>query len=218
MSDETQISKELLERAYALSSDAETRALYRDWATSYDQTMMDGLAYLTPRQTAQLFASHQKDKSARILDVGSGTGLAGEELARLGFENIDALDYSPEMLGVARLRETDGRAVYKTMIEADLNHPLKLASESYDGMIATGLFTHAHVGASCLRELFRLLKPNSLFATTVHKDVWASGGFETTVHELEDEGILKTLHSREGKYFETDQEPMGHYIVWESLK
>lgn len=210
-------SKELLERAYSLSNEGETRALYRDWARTYDQTMLGGLSYLTPKKTADLLLQHQPDKAARILDVGCGTGLAGEALARHGFKTIEALDYSPEMLQVARDRTVNSRTVYKTILEADLNQPLALENNTYDAMIATGLFTHAHVGAGCLDELFRVLKPGGKFAVTVQKDVWQAAGFAEKTALMEADSLMRTLYSKPGKYFETDQEPAGFYIVWEAL-
>ena len=50
-------SAELLERAYGLDDDEDTRRLYRDWAETYDNTMLDGLGYLSPRLISQLLAS-----------------------------------------------------------------------------------------------------------------------------------------------------------------
>jgi len=70
----------LVQRAYALSSAEESKALYRDWATSYDQSMLDGLGYLTPTLTAELLTRHLDARDAAILDIGSGTGLAGVAL------------------------------------------------------------------------------------------------------------------------------------------
>lgn len=217
MSTKSNSSEALLARAYALSSDEETKALYQDWASTYDETMLDGLSYLTPENTAKLLST-VTDKSALILDVGSGTGLAGQNLAERSFKNIHALDYSPAMLGVAKARQHNGNQVYGEIIQADLNQKLTLKSNAYDAIICTGLFTHAHVGAGCLPELFRILKPRGFFATTVHKDVWGEGGFEEVVNRLTQEGILKT-HSKElDIYFEADEEPQGFYILWECLR
>ena len=210
-------SEALLARAYALSNDKETKALYQDWASTYDETMLDGLAYLTPTKTADILCSVVSHKSALVLDVGSGTGLAGQNLAERGFKNIHALDYSSEMLGVAKARQHGGKQVYSEIIQADLNQKLALSTNTYDAIICTGLFTHAHVGAGCLSELFRILKPNSFFATTVHKDVWQEGGFEEAIKALTQAGVLKT-HSKElDIYFETDEKSQGYYIIWECL-
>ena len=52
----------LLERAYALESDEQSRALYRDWAETYDQTMLDGLNYLSPATVAGLLARHMPNR------------------------------------------------------------------------------------------------------------------------------------------------------------
>lgn len=211
-------SEELLKRAYALDNDADAKALYDDWAETYDQTMMDGLKYLTPRKTASLLKEAALPLDARILDVGSGTGLAGEHLARLGYTNIDALDHSAAMLRTASEKFLDGNIIYQACIEADLNEPLSLQTNSYDAMICTGTFTHAHVGANCLHELFRILRQGGLFACTVQKDVWEPAGFLETVKELAANETLKTRGMVMDIYFETDEEPEGWYILWEKLK
>jgi predicted TPR repeat methyltransferase len=202
-------AKELLARAYDLHDEAETKALYRDWAETYDDTMMDGLGYLTPARTAALLAEHLDDRQTAMLDIGCGTGLAGAELARLGFTVIDALDYSAEMLAVAARRN-----VYRDFFEADLNRPLDIAASSYGALISTGTFTHAHVGADCLDELFRILQPGGLFACTVHKDVWVPAGFAAKAEALNGAGTLETLSSQPGPYFADSAEPDGYFILW----
>lgn len=206
---EMQAAEELLARAYALQDDVQARALYRDWAATYDETMLDGLGYQTPAKTADLLVAFLTDRDAAILDIGSGTGLAGAELAAKGFTAIDALDYSPEMLAVAR-----ARGVYRRLIEADLNAALDLPDATWDAMICTGTFTHAHVGGKCLGELFRLLRPDGLFACTVHGDVWESGGFAAEVSRLATAGILETLHHEPGAYYASSRVPEGFYILW----
>ncbi len=199
----------LLARAYALKDAGEARALYREWATSYDATMLEGLGYLTPARTADLLAAYAEGRDCRVLDVGSGTGLAGAALAAHGFTNIDALDFSPQMLAVAQ-----ARGVYAKLIEADLTQPLALPSDSYDAMICTGTFTHAHVGAQCLDELFRVLAPGGMFACTVHKDVWHSAGFSVKIASLERAGTLAVLYHQPGIYYRGSVEPEGYYCVW----
>lgn len=60
-------AEDLLRRAYALSGEdpAETKALYRDWAETYDGTMMDGLDY-----------------SAEMLAVAQAKGRIGQSFLR----------------------------------------------------------------------------------------------------------------------------------------
>ena len=53
-----------------------------------------------------ILKEHLKEpaKNVSILDVAAGTGFFGEGLAKAGFNNITALDYSAEMLEVASKR------------------------------------------------------------------------------------------------------------------
>ena len=131
---------DLLKRAYDLKSDDETHALYRDWADTYEDTMLLGLGYLSPALVSDALANHVQDKSAVTIDIGCGTGLAGLALAGHGFKIIDGLDYSAEMLEVAA-----GHGIYRNLIEADLTKPLCLPSASYACAICTGTFTHLQV-------------------------------------------------------------------------
>jgi len=199
----------LLARAYAVKNDAEAHQLYTEWGETYDRTMLDGLGYRTPAHTADLLHRHLDTPGAMLLDVGSGTGLAGAALAKLGAYTMDALDYSAAMLEVAR-----HRGVYRELIEADLNAPLALPDEAYDALICTGTFTHAHVGANCLGELFRILKPGGLFACTVHKDIWEPQGFAETTAAMADAGTLETVLFEPGEYYAESPEPEGWYILW----
>jgi SAM-dependent methyltransferase len=149
----------LLERAYSLERDEQSRALYRDWAETYDETKLDGLAYESPARVASLLAQHLMDRDAAVLDVGCGTGLLGRELAEHGYLCIDGLDFMPEMMLIAQ-RVGD----YRAFITADLNEPLGIPSASYAGACCCGTFTHGHVGAECQDELFQILKPGAPFA------------------------------------------------------
>jgi predicted TPR repeat methyltransferase len=204
-----QTARQLLHRALALESPQAAQELYRDWAGTYDQTMLADLGYLTPSVTARLLFEHLPAADALILDVGSGTGLAGAELNSLGCTNLHALDFSAAMLAQAA-----SRGIYDKTIEADLTLPLALSDSSYDALISTGTFTHAHVGAACLDELFRILKPGGLFACTIHKDVFEPAGFRAAIVRMEQSGVLSRLYFEPGPYYSTSTEPDGWFIVF----
>lgn len=201
---------ELLERAYSLETDEDTHALYRDWAETYDNTMLDGLGYVLPALVARLLADSTNTRDGAVLDVGCGTGLAGAELARHGFTTIDGLDYSADMLSVAGKRGN-----YRNLIEADLTKPLELSTASYDAAICTGTFTHGHVGPGCLSELFRLLKPGSPFAFSVNAGVWQEMGFEESLDRIEQDGIAKRISRTAGVNYRTSGAPDSWFNLYE---
>lgn len=200
----------LLARAYALSSPAESRALYRDWAESYDNTMLQGLNYQSPVLVASLLAEQLTDRLTPVLDIGCGTGLAGQELAAHGFRHIDGLDVSPEMMQVAARR-----GAYRQFLSGDLNAPLAIADASYGGMTCCGTFTHGHVDANCLDELFRILRPGALFAFTVKLEVWVPLGFQKKLAALVHSGQITQTSFRHDRHYSTSTEADGVFCVYQ---
>jgi predicted TPR repeat methyltransferase len=199
----------LLERAYALDSSEQSRALYRDWAETYDDTMLQGLGYRSPAVVARLLGEHLSDRQALVLDIGCGTGLAGHTLGELGFTAIDGLDLSPEMMQVAARRN-----VYRNFIAADLNAPLPIADRSYAGASCSGTFTHGHVDARCLDEVFRVLSPGAPFAFTVKLEVWEPLGFKETLARLQAEGRIAEVVTTHDRHYDSSQLPDGVFCVY----
>ncbi len=200
---------QLLERAYALDSEEKSRALYRDWAQTYDQTMLQGLNYQSPVVVADLLARHLVARDAAVLDVGCGTGLAGHNLATHGFSVIDGIDVSPEMMQVA-----ERRGIYRHFINADLHCQLPIADAGYGGALGSGIFTHGHVDARCLDELFRVLQPDAPFAFTVKLEVFESLGFKDKLAALVDSGRIRQLFFTHDRHYTTSAQPDGVFCVY----
>ena len=72
-------------------------------------------------------ARHAADRGARLLDAGAGTGMVGEELARLGFRHITALDLSPGMLKTA-----NEKSVYEELVVGEMGKPLSFETGQFD--------------------------------------------------------------------------------------
>lgn len=200
----------LLERAYGLSSPEESLSLYRDWASTYDGTMLDGLSYVSPARLAELASRHLIDRQSLVLDVGCGTGLVGLELARRGFSRLHGIDISPDMLAAA-----ESRGLYERLLDADLTGRLPIEDGHYGAALSTGTFTHGHVGAECLNELARVLRRGGLLACTIHRDVWGRMGFETGLGDLKAQGALAEILVDPGVYYATSPEADGYYCLFE---
>jgi len=201
-----QNEQELLRRAYGLSSDEESQALYRDWAKTYDKTMLQGLHYQSPRLLAERLSALLPARDGAVLDIGCGTGLAGRELAARGFTVIDGIDISPEMMAVAR--EQDG---YRDLVCADLNARLPLADGAYQGAICCGTFTSGHVRANCLDEIVRVLAAVAPFAFTVKLEVWESFGFKDKLAQLEIAGAIAVVALDPGCLYADSPEADGMF-------
>ena len=206
--------EQLLARAYALRGNDpdETLKLYADWAETYDQTMLDGLAYRSPQRIAKLAATYEPRRDVRVLDVGCGTGLLANSLRAQGFNQVNGLDYSGAMLAVAQREGRIDEAFLR-----DLNERLEMGAECYDMLVSTGTFTHGHVGATCLPELLALLVPGGRLICTVHCDVWDEGGFGLGLQALTDASVAEVRSRELGHLFADDDEPSGWYLVVEKL-
>lgn len=200
----------LLERAYALGSQEQSQSLYRDWAETYDETMLKGLNYRSPATVAALLDQHLQDRAAPVLDVGCGTGLGGQSLTQRGFTTIDGLDLSPDMMRVAQRR-----GVYRALITADLHQPLPMPDSSYGGAIGAGIFTHGHVDARCLDELFRVLRPGAPFAFTVKLEVWESLGFKDKLQGLMECGGITERAFTHDRHYDNSAQPDGVFCVYQ---
>jgi SAM-dependent methyltransferase len=177
-----------LDGAYALGGAEETRKFYREWAGTYDTGFAETRGYTAPREVARVFRAGAGD-NIPVLDIGAGTGLLGEALRGTV---IDAIDLSPEMLSVA-----EKKGVYRRLFTGDLTGPLDIPSDSYGGLVSTGTFTHGHVGAVCLPELWRIAKPGALFVCTVIAEVLDSAGFGSALAQMVARGKITPVQFRE---------------------
>jgi SAM-dependent methyltransferase len=124
---------------------------------------------------------------------------------------MDGLDFSPEMLAVAR-----EKGLYRELFSSDLNHPIPLPDRAYDAVVSCGTFTHGHVGAGALDELLRLVRTGGVMALTVHREVWQAAGFEEKVKGLEESRFIEIEDIRHQPYFEgADAE--GMYLLLRRL-
>ena len=184
----------LFEKAYDRKDKEEVISLYRDWAEHYDAELGDN-EYVAPQRGAALFAEHVPDRTARIIDIGCGTGLVGRFLLRYGFADIDGLDISAEMLAQAKKA-----GAYGKLMQADLTAGLDIPDASYDAVISVGTFTHNHVGPQGLDEVLRIVKAGGIAAVTVNGGAYVEDGYRAKFDQLVADGICDIVDERDEDY------------------
>ena len=197
-----------VDEAYHLENEAGMVEFYRKWAQDYDRQMLDELGYTSPQTLAGMLADQLDDRSAKIFDIGCGTGLTCVPLAALGYTFLDGIDLSPDMVRVAA-----ERGIYRELLVGDVTRTLDRDDASYDGVISTGTFTHGHVGPEPLDEIFRILKPGGVLACTVHGDLWESMGFRASFADLLDSGTAEQLYQEFLPYYR-DRDPEGWFCLY----
>jgi ubiquinone/menaquinone biosynthesis C-methylase UbiE len=170
---------------------AKCKALYDEWAKTYDQDLLDpSQDYVGPANAAKAILNYGgKLDDAVVLDVGCGTGLVGIAVRSAGGSStiIDGADISTGMLEAAAKT-----GVYRNLHTVNLLEPIPISDGIYDVVICVGTLTAGHVGpVPALKEFVRVCKDGGLVVATIRENIWTKDGYEAEVRRLESEGLAK---------------------------
>ncbi|MEO0664733.1 MAG: methyltransferase domain-containing protein, partial [Pseudomonadota bacterium] len=118
-----------LDAAYALGGADDVKALYADWAQTYDSGFVAERGYQLHQAVGDAYAA--AGGRGPVLDVGAGTGLVGEVLAAAGIGPVEGTDISGEMLAAA-----DAKGVYARTFVADVTTRLAIEDNHYAGVVS----------------------------------------------------------------------------------
>jgi len=156
------------------------------------------------------FLRKQVDKNKTLLELGCGTGENLETIftLHLAFKSYLCLDFSPEMLKIAKSKSKNRSNV--TFRRADITN-LKRIKKKYDLIICTWVLSHLKQPAKVVNQAQKLLKPNGkmfLIFFTEPKgyikcwmDIFAGPIFQTTYvsdKEIKKFNKVKTIHQYGG--------------------
>jgi len=180
--------KDWLKTVYSETSSSKLNKHYKNWANLYD-TDMSSWGYAYPLQLNKILTNKLKlKKTIKILDAGCGTGYVAEVLSKLNYKNIIGIDFSEEMLAIARSKK-----IYKKLMCQSLNEKIELRSKQFELIICTGVLTSGHVGPSAMHELVRILKPQGFFICSIAESVYKKNGFEKEIKNLKNLVSIKSI-------------------------
>jgi predicted TPR repeat methyltransferase len=136
--------------------------LFDDYAPRFDRHLVDGLAYRGPARIAEAIESAAPGRRfTRALDLGCGTGLAGQAL-RASVARLEGIDLSPVMLAKAR-----ERAIYDALATADVVEHLKKFTTAFDLIVAADVLVYFGDLSPLFAAVAAALVPGGLFAFTL---------------------------------------------------
>lgn len=188
-----------LDKVYTATDHEQLMDAYKDWAGDYDKDTVDNFGYVAHVVTAKAMQRVQPETSIRILDAGCGTGLVAEVLSEMGYKDMDALDYSKEMLDIA---ETKG--VYTNCMQADLSKPLEIKDDAYDAIVCAGTFTYGHVDAKGFDELIRITKKDGHICFTIRDGAYEDYGYRDRMIALERADAWELVSMEEADYLQNE--------------
>lgn len=192
-------SPEKWKATYEAETQAELNDAYKQWACDYDHDTCKGMGYVGPTVAAAMLDRHLESADSRVLDAGCGTGLVGEALNQMGYINVDAMDYSPDMI-----REAENKSVYRKIFQADMKQKLDVPSNSYDATICVGTFTYAHVGPEAFIELVRVTRPGGYICFTIRDGAYQEYGYRKKMLDLEASKAWEIQELREADYLQKE--------------
>ena len=178
--------EDFLDKVYANTSD-DTRDLYAQWSTSYDQEVGEN-GYATPARAAKALAGHVTDLRIPVLDYGCGTGLSGVALRAVGFSTLHGIDVSKEMVAIA-----DNKEAYQTLRVFDPEADPPVKTGEFDIITAIGVIGIGAAPLPVFDTIVALLTPGGLFAFSFNDHALADPAFEAKVSDYVDTGKAKLL-------------------------
>ncbi|MEQ9358100.1 class I SAM-dependent DNA methyltransferase [Coleofasciculus chthonoplastes] len=124
----------------------------------------------------------------KILDLGCGTGLAGQALREQGYQTIVGVDISQKALAIARDKD-----IYTALHKADIQQGLPFEDHEFAGIICTAVLTCMET-PDVLYEFCRVVKPGGYVLFTNREDIHYQKKFDVTLQKMESEGILKPAY------------------------
>jgi predicted TPR repeat methyltransferase len=176
---------------------AYVEAKFDGFADKFDHQLVELLDYQAPSLLAEMAARHVETLS-EILDLGCGTGLAAEPLARFG-ARLTGVDLSSGMLAKAA-----ERGAYAQLVQADVVDFLREHPGAFDLVLAADVLIYLGDVADLFEALTTALRPGGYFAFSVetadegwtvlpsgrfaHADAYvrdlAASGFVVLEHEI----------------------------------
>jgi len=151
---------------------AYVRRLFDQYASRFDQALMERLNYRVPRLLRSLFdaAGHPPPAPLDILDIGCGTGLSGAAFRDLA-NHLAGVDLSTAMLARARKR-----GIYAELQPGDLIDALRKRPAHWHLIVAADVLIYFGDLAPCFAAARSALRPDGCLLFSLEAQTSAAPG------------------------------------------
>lgn len=187
------MAKTFLDKIYAPNFGIPASDLYNLWAPSYDDELNFN-QYVTPIRCAKMLFKYCPDTNINVLDFGCGSGLSGEALYSFGFQKIDGLDLSAEMLKLA-----GQKGIYTELTKDDLNTLIERGYK-YDAIIAAGVISPGHAQPTSIDLALSLLKQRGILVFSLNDHALRNKSFIEQIETILANGSIDILEQEYGDH------------------
>jgi predicted TPR repeat methyltransferase len=170
----------------------------------YEQVVYDRLKCQSPATVVEVLRyavsqSNQRLNELRVLDLGAGNGMAGEELKKQGVSRLIGVDIIPEAQAATERDRPEVYDAYYVMDFSNLGDHERdeLSSWSPDCLISVAALGFGDIPAQAFLEAFNLIGKEGWIAFNVKEtflDRSDDSGFSQLIRELIFSGYLDLYH------------------------
>ena len=190
----------------------------------YEQVVYERLKCQSPATVAEVLRysvsqSRQQLNGLRVLDLGAGNGMVGEELKNHGISRLVGVDITP----VARVAaERDRPGVYDTYYVMDFcnltdSDRSELESWSCDCLVSVAALGFGDIPAQAFLEAFNIIETDGWVAFNVKEtflDRSDDSGFSQLIRELIFSEYLDLYHLQRYRHrFSIEGEPLYYFAL-----
>ena len=154
---------------------------YDEWGSTYDRDLIEDWDYKLPAFIGDLLMKYVKNRDARILDAGAGTGLGGEYLYQNSYNNLFAVDMSKGMLNEAKRK-----GIYHRLDQMVLGEKLDYDNHYFDAVLSVG--TIGYAPPESFDELIRITKSSGFIVFSLRTTFYNEPRFQKKFKSLEEAG------------------------------
>ncbi|MGV6805078.1 MAG: class I SAM-dependent DNA methyltransferase [Ruegeria sp.] len=188
------MSDKFLKDTYDLNTPQETHAHYQKWAASYEDEVGEH-GYATPGRVAEALWTYFPQGQTPILDFGCGTGLSGVALKHAGFQVVDGMDPTAEMLKGAK-----AKGVYRNLHAFEITDPNPIKQGSYQAITAIGVIGAGAAPPETFDLLMKALPKGGMLAFSFNDHTLEDPTYTGRLNEWLDMGAARLLFREHGPH------------------
>jgi len=168
---------------------------YDLWAKQYEKELLEDYGYCAHIIGSKAFSTYELRKSCKIIDIGCGTGLVGEELKSSGFLNIWGLDVSSKMIAIAKKKQ-----IYRQFYQKKIENLEGFISKPFEALICVGSFGLGHIGPESLELLVKLVEKNSLIIIFMNAEPFNLENYMDYIEGLQKQNLINIVDIQDHNY------------------
>jgi predicted TPR repeat methyltransferase len=148
-------------------------SIFDNYADDFEHSLIENLRYRTPEVLYDFLCKSINNRlHKKCLDLGCGTGLAGEQF-RQCCDELTGIDISQKMLAIA-----DKKNLYDKLFKDDIIHFLQKSDQKCNLILAADVFTYMGDLEKIFTECGNSIAPSGILLFSVEEALNSQKGFE----------------------------------------